>query len=154
MLIGLVLLQQGKGAEMGATLGGGGSNTLFGAGGATSFVTRLTTGTAIAFMVTSVLLVRNYSSLTLPSQPGSGDILQGALLQEETPTPTPTVLPVVTGSPAAIFSPSATVIPAITGSPAAILSSIAVSPVATVVSTITATSITVTSTVKATQNPK
>lgn len=60
-LIGLVLLQQGKGADMGAAFGGG-SNTLFGATGATAFITKFTTGIAIAFMVTSVLLVNLYST--------------------------------------------------------------------------------------------
>ncbi len=55
MLIGIVLLQQGKGADMGATFGGGGS-TLFGASGANTFLTRLTTFTAVCFMCTSVFL--------------------------------------------------------------------------------------------------
>ena len=55
MLIGIVLLQQGKGADMGATFGGGGG-TLFGASGANTFLTRLTTFTAICFMCTSVFL--------------------------------------------------------------------------------------------------
>ncbi len=55
MLIGIVLLQQGKGADMGATFGGG-SNTLFGASGADNFLTRVTTITAICFMCTSVFL--------------------------------------------------------------------------------------------------
>jgi len=132
---------------MGATLGGG-SNTLFGAGGATSFVTRLTTGTAIAFMVTSILLVRNYSSLTLPSKPGSGDVLQGALLQEETPTPSPSPTHTAT-----LLAPTTTALPAVTGSPVATViatvSSAAPSPVATIGSTVA-----VTSTVKVTQNPK
>ena len=48
-LIVVVLLQTGKGADMGAVFGGG-SQTLFGSGGAGNFLTRLTTGTAIAFM--------------------------------------------------------------------------------------------------------
>ena len=58
MLVGLVLIQQGKGADMGAAFGSGGSNTLFGAGGATSLIVRITTGTAIAFMITSITLIR------------------------------------------------------------------------------------------------
>ncbi|TMB16732.1 MAG: preprotein translocase subunit SecG, partial [Deltaproteobacteria bacterium] len=51
-LIVVVLLQTGKGADMGAVFGGG-SQTLFGSSGAGNFLTKLTTGTAIAFMVTS-----------------------------------------------------------------------------------------------------
>ena len=54
-LIVVVLLQTGKGADMGAVFGGG-SQTLFGTGGAGNFLTRLTTGTAIVFMVTSLIL--------------------------------------------------------------------------------------------------
>ena len=46
-LIVVVLLQTGKGADMGAVFGGG-SQTLFGSSGAGNFLTKLTTGTAIA----------------------------------------------------------------------------------------------------------
>ena len=54
-LIVVVLLQTGKGADMGAVFGGG-SQTLFGSSGAGNFLTKLTTGTAIAFMVMSLIL--------------------------------------------------------------------------------------------------
>ena len=60
-LILVVLLQTGKGAEMGAVFGGGGSSTLFGASGAGNFLTKLTTGTAIVFFLTSLFLA--YSSI-------------------------------------------------------------------------------------------
>lgn len=53
-LIGLVLIQQGKGADAGAAFGGGASASMFGASGAGSFLTRLTTGLAIAFFITSL----------------------------------------------------------------------------------------------------
>ncbi|MBW2242568.1 MAG: preprotein translocase subunit SecG [Deltaproteobacteria bacterium] len=56
VLIVVVLLQRGKGAEMGAILGGGGGNTVFGARGAGNFLTRLTTGAAVVFMFTSLIL--------------------------------------------------------------------------------------------------
>ena len=59
LLIGVVLLQQGKGADMGAVFGGS-SSTIFGSGGAGNFLTRLTTGLAVVFMVTSLVLT--YSS--------------------------------------------------------------------------------------------
>jgi preprotein translocase subunit SecG len=52
----VVLLQTGKGADVGAVFGGGGSQTLFGASGAGNFLTRLTTGMAVAFMLTSLIL--------------------------------------------------------------------------------------------------
>ncbi|MEX0943175.1 MAG: preprotein translocase subunit SecG [Pseudomonadales bacterium] len=52
-IIGLVLIQQGRGAEMGSGFGGGASNTVFGSGGSGNFLTRLTTTLAIAFFLTS-----------------------------------------------------------------------------------------------------
>lgn len=55
-LVLVVLIQRGKGADMGAMLGGGGSQTVFGARGAGNFLTRLTTGAAILFMITSLTL--------------------------------------------------------------------------------------------------
>ncbi len=55
-LILIVLLQTGKGADMGAVFGGAGSQTLFGNTGATTFLGKLTTGAAIIFMITSLSL--------------------------------------------------------------------------------------------------
>ena len=56
LLIVVILLQQGKGAEIGAVFGGGASSTVFGSRGAGNFFTRLTAGAAILFMVTSLSL--------------------------------------------------------------------------------------------------
>jgi len=55
-LVGLVLIQQGKGADAGAAFGGGASQTVFGSQGSGSFLTRFTTFLAIAFFVTSFSL--------------------------------------------------------------------------------------------------
>ncbi len=55
VLIGVVLLQSGKGADMGAAFGGGGS-TVFGPSGPGNMLTRLTTIMAIVFMATSLTL--------------------------------------------------------------------------------------------------
>ena len=54
-LIAIVLLQTGKGAEMGAAFGGA-SQTLFGGSGGSSFMSKLTTGAAVVFMITCLLL--------------------------------------------------------------------------------------------------
>ena len=54
-LVLIVLLQAGKGAEMGAAFGGA-SQTLFGSSGAMGFLTKLTTVAAVVFMITSLLL--------------------------------------------------------------------------------------------------
>ncbi|HIJ57320.1 MAG TPA: preprotein translocase subunit SecG [Deltaproteobacteria bacterium] len=53
-LIMIVLLQTGKGADMGAAFGGGSSQTLFGSGGASTFLSKLTTAAAVIFMITSL----------------------------------------------------------------------------------------------------
>jgi preprotein translocase subunit SecG len=53
ILIGMVLLQKGKGADIGAAFGGA-SQTVFGPRGAQSFMAKLTTGAAIIFMFTSL----------------------------------------------------------------------------------------------------
>jgi preprotein translocase subunit SecG len=53
-LIAVVLLQRGRGAEIGAVFGGGASTTVFGSRGAGNFLSRLTTGAAAIFMITSL----------------------------------------------------------------------------------------------------
>ena len=55
-LIGLVLIQQGKGADMGASFGAGSSATVFGAGGSGNFLTKMTTWLAVGFFVISLVL--------------------------------------------------------------------------------------------------
>jgi preprotein translocase subunit SecG len=55
-LIMIVLLQTGKGADMGAAFGGGGSQTLFGSTGASTFLSKATTAAAVVFMLTSLAL--------------------------------------------------------------------------------------------------
>jgi len=55
-LVILVLLQTGKGAEMGAAFGGGASGTVFGSQGSASFLTRTTAVLAAAFFATSLTL--------------------------------------------------------------------------------------------------
>ena len=56
VLVGVVLLQRGKGSDIGAALGGGSSNTVFGSRGAGNFLTKMTTVCAIIFMTTSLSL--------------------------------------------------------------------------------------------------
>jgi preprotein translocase subunit SecG len=55
-LIGLVLIQQGKGADMGASFGAGSSATVFGSSGSGNFLTKATTWLAVAFFVISLVL--------------------------------------------------------------------------------------------------
>ena len=55
-VIGLVLIQHGKGADIGAAFGSGASNTVFGSQGTGGFLFKLTGGLALAFFVTSLSL--------------------------------------------------------------------------------------------------
>ncbi len=55
-LVSIVLLQHGKGADIGATFGGGGGESLFGTEGPVPIMNKITTGVAVLFMVTSISL--------------------------------------------------------------------------------------------------
>ena len=68
-LIIIVLLQAGKGAEVGATFGAGSSQTIFGASGSRDFLSKLTTAAAIIFMLTSLTLAY------FMDQPSAGSIM-------------------------------------------------------------------------------
>lgn len=71
-LIAVVLLQSGKGAEMGASFGASGSQSVFGAGGGNTFMSKMTTGAAIIFMLTSLTLAY------LSGHSGSSSIMKSA----------------------------------------------------------------------------
>ena len=93
-VIFIILIQSSKGAEMGAAFGGS-SQTLFGSRGASTFMSKLTTGTAILFMVTSLLLAvlasRQSSVMSsvpvqeIPSQP-IPDTSAGPITDQPAPT--------------------------------------------------------------------
>jgi preprotein translocase subunit SecG len=67
-IIGLVLLQHGKGADMGSGFGGGASGSLFGATGSANFLSRATAILATIFFLTSLGLA--YIATSRPSGPG------------------------------------------------------------------------------------
>jgi preprotein translocase subunit SecG len=98
-LILVVLLQTGKGAEIGAVFGGS-SSTIFGSSGAGNFLTRLTTGMAIVFMITSLAL--GYFAGRKPS---------ATIFDSRTPAAVPSAKPVVPAAdptaPAATPAPAA-----------------------------------------------
>jgi len=79
-IIGLVLIQHGKGADAGASFGGGSSQSVFGSRGAATFLSRLTAIMATVFFITSISLVyitghqtRDYKSvIEKVQQPGEG----------------------------------------------------------------------------------
>ncbi len=72
-IIIIVLLQAGKGAEIGASFGAGSSQTVFGASGGKSFMSRVTTGAAVLFMLTSLTLAYFYG------RPGASSIMPGTV---------------------------------------------------------------------------
>jgi len=78
-LIMIVLLQAGKGAEMGAAFGGA-SQTIFGSAGAMGFLSKLTTVAAVIFMITSLLLT--FSSMR-----------RGSTIMKDRPAPTAPAAP-------------------------------------------------------------
>ena len=84
-LILVVLLQSGKGADIGAAFGGGSSQTVFGGRGAATFLSKLTTILAVLFMVMSIVLTLHSSRLGVSS-----------VIPEDRPSPassTPTCFP-------------------------------------------------------------
>lgn len=101
-LIGVVLLQSGKGATMGASFGSSGSQSVFGAGGGTSFLSKMTAGAAIVFMLTSLTLAY------ISGMPSSSSIMSGkgkaAPVQASPATPpvsqAPAAAPAQAGKPA------------------------------------------------------
>ena len=70
VLIGMVLLQHGKGADMGAAFGSGASGSLFGASGSANFLSRATAVLATAFFLSSMgLTFFSAKTKTAPAQP-------------------------------------------------------------------------------------
>lgn len=84
-IIGLVLLQHGKGADMGSGFGGGSSGSLFGATGSANFLSRTTAVLAAIFFIVSLALA--YTATRKPASEGGGVI--DAIRQQETQKPAP-----------------------------------------------------------------
>lgn len=84
-LVVIVLLQHGKGADIGATFGGG--NTVFGSEGPVPMLNKITTGAAIIFMVTSIGLAY------ISAKSETGSVMQNAVVT----TPAPIEQPVGSG---------------------------------------------------------
>ena len=101
-IIALVLLQHGKGADMGASFGSGSSGSLFGASGSANFLSRTTAVLATVFFASSLVLTYVYAHKSAPK--GVLDsVLKSAPATpagetKDVPTGTPTI---PTGQPAA-----------------------------------------------------
>ncbi len=79
-LIGIVLLQQGKSADLAGAFGGQGSQTAFGPRGAANLLTKLTTWATVLFMVISIAL-----TILLARSTGDHSVLSGTPTQQTTP---------------------------------------------------------------------
>ncbi len=95
-LILIVLLQTGKGADMGAAFGGGASQTLFGSTGASTFLSKATTIAAVVFMITSLALAY------IKAKPSSG-----VSIMTQDKAPVEQSLPAAPDPPAATDNPPA-----------------------------------------------
>jgi preprotein translocase subunit SecG len=90
-VIGLVLLQHGKGADMGAAFGSGASGSLFGASGSANFMSRTTAVLAAAFFLTSLSLSYMASN--------RGAVKEGASVMDSAKIKLPTQLPATPANP-------------------------------------------------------
>jgi preprotein translocase subunit SecG len=79
-IIGVVLLQQGKSADLAGAFGGQGSQTAFGPRGAANLLTRLTTYSAVIFMLTSISL-----TIMLSRSSGEHSVLSGVKTTQSAP---------------------------------------------------------------------
>ena len=88
-IIGLVLIQRGKGADAGAAFGSGASGTVFGSQGTTSFFSRATAVLATAFFATSLTLA--YMSSQRSGAPDSllENLPESAVIEEQSPAEMP-----------------------------------------------------------------
>jgi preprotein translocase subunit SecG len=84
LIIGLVLLQRGKGADAGTGFGAGASGTVFGARGSATFFSRATGVLATLFFVTSLALAYLATQQTAPRS-----LLETVVPQSSEPAPTP-----------------------------------------------------------------
>ena len=111
-LIIIVLLQSGKGAEMGASFGASGSQSVFGAGGGNTFMSKLTTSAAIIFMLTSLSLAfisgKSGSASIMSSAPKAKPAPMGGMPLQKPVAPTAAPAPAAAPkAPAAPATPAA-----------------------------------------------
>jgi preprotein translocase subunit SecG len=117
-LIGLVLIQHGRGADAGAAFGSGASATVFGARGSGSFLSRATGILGALFFLTSMALAFYAAQGGKPEglMDGVGDSAVIDAAAPPAPTPTSAEIPAVPGAPAA---PAGSDVPAVPLAPAA-----------------------------------
>ena len=108
-MIGLILVQHGKGADMGAAFGSGGSGSLFGATGSANFMSRTTAVLATVFFVATLMLA--YFGNLRPASTGS--VLEG--VAAGVPTGASSAAPAAPGSLPPVSVPAQVPAPAASG---------------------------------------
>jgi preprotein translocase subunit SecG len=121
-MIGLVLIQHGKGADMGASFGGGSSGSLFGATGSANFLSRSTAACATVFFICTLALASG-AKVGSSARSDGGSILDraapAASAADGIPGAIPGAAPAATPAPAATASGAAAGVPAPVSLPAA-----------------------------------
>ncbi|SEB17079.1 preprotein translocase subunit SecG [Variovorax sp. YR216] len=112
-MIGLILVQHGKGADMGAAFGSGSAGSLFGASGSANFLSRSTAVLAVVFFACTLVLA--YFGHARPQ--GGGTLLERAAVGA--PTPAPATAPAGSAEIPAGSAPSAPATSAPASAPAA-----------------------------------
>ncbi len=107
-MIGLILVQHGKGADMGAAFGSGGSGSLFGASGSANFLSR-TTGVLAALFFASTLLLAYFGNV---SGRTSSSVLEGAAVTAPAPAPAASGAAQIPGTSAPAATGTAVPVPA------------------------------------------
>lgn len=97
VMIGLILIQHGKGADMGAAFGGGSSGSLFGASGSANFLSRTTAVLAAVFLVSTLALA--YFGNVRPANSGSVLDVPAAAVPAGAPAATAPPAPTVPAVP-------------------------------------------------------
>ena len=114
-IIVLVLLQHGKGADMGAAFGGGASGSLFGATGAANFLSRSTAVVATVFFVATLGLAYAGTTVKRPAAGGGGGVMESvpapASAPKDIPVPSapqgsPSTTPPQGSAPTSVPAPS------------------------------------------------
>ena len=100
VLVLVILLQSGKGADMGAAFGGGSSQTVFGGRGAATFLSKLTSAVIVLFMLSSLLLT------LYVGRSGTSSVITEERAKQAAPIPAPQTPPAAQTPPAGQAPPA------------------------------------------------
>jgi preprotein translocase subunit SecG len=104
-MIGLVLVQHGKGADMGASFGSGASGSLFGATGSANFLSRSTAVCAAVFFTCTLSLAYFSNSATMRAPSTGGSVLDRAAISASAPANAAAPIPGAASGAAAVLAP-------------------------------------------------